>query len=203
MSTESQIADNTTVRNQLILPATLNLMGLSDTAKNFATEISILAKASTESTVAMCEVYYRAKNALKDDEFHALCSTVGHKSDSSTIKKYILIGEKASLFRPYLDRLPNTWTTLYEITRLDADEFQQFITNGQINRNTTGEKIKSLVKKASGAAAKSSPPSRNITLKLGDGMTSDDVVALISHLEGLRLSYEFQIEPNSTTSRSM
>lgn len=158
MSNEVQTTTDATTTVQVVaqpplLAESLNLIGLTDTAKKFAIAIVSLAKASTENTLAMCEAYYQAKSAL-GSEFSALCAAISHDENSSTIKKYILIGRNAERFKPYLDRLPNTWTTLYELTRLDRSEFQQLIEHGKINQLTTGAEVKSILKHREGRTTK-------------------------------------------------
>lgn len=179
MSTTSQdtheetIAD-TAIAQQQSPQEFLDLASLSIKATCFATEIAGFAKASTENTIAMCEVFFKAKHEL-GAEFSRLCSALNYTADSSTIKKYILIGERAELFKPYLDRLPNTWTTLYQMTHLDGDELQQLLASGQLNQATTGAQIKSILKKRPVDAVKPKPPApaTNATASRNESTQSD------------------------------
>ena len=40
----------------------------------------------------------------------------------------MMIGKEASCFQPFLDRLPNNWTTLYKLAKLEAHVFDR-VTN--------------------------------------------------------------------------
>ena len=192
MSTTLQITHEEAITDAAIVQQQspqgfLDLARLSIKATCFATEIAGFTKASTQNTIAMCEVFFKAKHEL-GAEFSSLCSALNYTADSSTIKKYILIGEKAELFKPYLDRLPNTWTTLYQMTHLNGDELQQLLSNGQLNQATTGAQIKSVLKKRQVEPAKPKPraPVTNSTASRNDSTQSDSQVTA----NGLSLKFD-------------
>ena len=43
----------------------------------------------------------------------------------TTARKLKEIGEKLTRFQPYLEKLPNTWTTIYVLAKMDDHEFQR------------------------------------------------------------------------------
>jgi len=121
--------------------------------ERYTQEFLSFAKASTQNTIAMCELLNRAKVEFRDKEknnknklFNLLCESIGYQKGANdpTIKKYVRIGESAERFRPYIDRLPNSWTTLYEITQLDSKTFEDAIDNGTINIKMIGRDVKTL-----------------------------------------------------------
>jgi len=61
-------------------------------------EYSNFAVKTAQSTVEMCRVVYEAKNSLTKDEYLSFLKDIGHKSETSTIRKYLAIGEKINHF---------------------------------------------------------------------------------------------------------
>lgn len=174
--------------------------------QQYTQEFLSFAKASTENTISMCELLNRAKVEFRDKEqnnknklFNMLCESIGYPKGANdpTIKKYVRIGESAERFKPYIDRLPNSWTTLYEITQLDSNTFDEAIENGTINIKMIGRDVKSLKPNATKAtkklADKSKKPVIQITLGTDERASID---ALFKELEVLKFSYKLEINPN-------
>ena len=40
-------------------------------------------------------------------------------------KKFVAIARKKELLEHYVDALPTAWTTIYQLAKLDADEFER------------------------------------------------------------------------------
>lgn len=175
--------------------------------QRYTQEFLNFAKASTENTIAMCELLNRAKVEFRDKEqnnknalFNMLCETIGYPKGANdpTIKKYVRIGESAERFRPYIDRLPNSWTTLYEITQLDSKTFDDAIGDGTINIKMIGRDVKTLKQLSNPRptkklADKSKKPVIQITLGSDERA---DIDALYKELEVLKFSYKLEINPN-------
>lgn len=184
---------------------------LTPEVQRYSQQFLSFAKASTENTIAMCELLNRAKVEFKQKEknnknklFNALCTTIGYTKGASdpTIKKFVRIGENADRFKPYIDRLPNSWTTLYEITQLDSELFDKAIENGAINIKMIGREVKSL-KETNQPDTPKSPtaqkPSISITL---EAETDKAVVeALYKELELLKFNYQIELTANDAVNR--
>lgn len=98
--------------------------------------------------LAVKEVYYKSKNGeLNDYDLQYFCQSVGLKPKSSQFRKYKCIGEKAHIFKQYLDHMPQSFSTLYEIATLDADTFDMMYVKGSVGSNITLAQIKALAKK--------------------------------------------------------
>jgi hypothetical protein len=91
------------------------------------------------------------------------CHSVGLKRDGSTFRKFEQIGKHSALFWKYVNKLPDSYTVLYEITTLDADKFEELMSNNQITSYVTLKDIKSLGNKISNA--KSPQFTSSITVK--------------------------------------
>lgn len=104
------------------------------------------ARKTAENILEMGRVVYETKDKLKanKEDFEVFCSKVGFKSTSSSIKKLFQIGKGYLMMKSQADYLPNSWTTLYEISRLAESELTKYISEGVIHQNVLGSVIKSL-----------------------------------------------------------
>lgn len=104
------------------------------------------ARKTAENILEMGRVVYETKDKLKanKEDFEVFCSKVGFKSTSSSIKKLSQIGKGYLMMKSQADYLPNSWTTLYEISRLAESELTKYISEGVIHQNVLGSVIKSL-----------------------------------------------------------
>jgi hypothetical protein len=166
---------------------------LTDQVKTYATQFLNLSKTSTEKTIDMCEVLFNAKNSLEFRDFDNLCLAVGYEGwDASAIKKYVRIGACADQFRPYLDRLPNSWTTLYQITQLEPDLFNKAIEEGKITSATLGKDI--LLIKQNRTEEKEPDPRINIIFD--NDVNKELIEAVCKELEALKIDFKFAIQLN-------
>jgi hypothetical protein len=72
------------------------------------------------------------------------CFSVGLTRDGSTFRKFEQIGKHSEKFWKYIDKLPDSYTVLYEITTLDSDRFEELMINNQITSYVTLKDIKEL-----------------------------------------------------------
>ena len=113
-------------------------------------EFNNYAKQTVVGILEMGRIVYETKQAYakKTAEFEEFCRRIGYKADSSSIKKFKLIGEKYINLKKCADKLPNNWTSLYEISQLANDELNNFIDQGLIHQKVLGAEIKALLKKS-------------------------------------------------------
>ena len=95
----------------------------------------------------MCRVVYEAAKMLEDYEFDEFCKTIGYKSDSSTIRKFLAIGKVYPRMVQYADQLPAAWTSIYALTQMPADDFEETIKSGYRLCDLSGGEVDALVKK--------------------------------------------------------
>ena len=98
-------------------------------------------KQSAEGMVRMGETIVTAQFELGETLFKEYCKEVGLKK-KSTISKWLAIGGKVSHFANYFDRLPNSWTTLYEQSRCPPHEFDEGIKSGRIHPEMTAKDLR-------------------------------------------------------------
>lgn len=107
-------------------------------------------KNAIESILNMGEavygIYCQVKNyELNSSDLGYFCMKVGLDQKSSTFRKYKAIGENAKKFRQYMNKMPGTFSVLYEIATLDADQFEKLMKNAFFSNHLTLEEVKKLV----------------------------------------------------------
>jgi hypothetical protein len=108
-------------------------------------EYSNFAVKTAKSTVEMCRVVFEAKKTLSSSEYFEFLNDIGHKSETSTIRKYLAIGEQYDKLIQYTNLLPNSWTSIYTITQLSSDTFDALTATDTDMSKLSGKEIKSLV----------------------------------------------------------
>lgn len=122
----------------------------------FKAEFNSWSKKTAQATLEMCRVVYEAKKELGSQDFLKFCNEIGRKGEDATVRKYLRIGEKYDKFYQYADLLPNSWTSIYEITQLPSELFEALIVTENSMANMTGEQIKKLMGKGAEDKSKSS-----------------------------------------------
>ena len=112
--------------------------------ERFFSEYSKFAVKTAQSTVEMCRVVYEAKKSLQKSEYDSFLLDIGRKTEDSTIRKYLAIGERYDDLIAYTNLLPSSWTSIYTITQLPADSFMAMVTLGESMANLTGAQLKRL-----------------------------------------------------------
>jgi len=112
--------------------------------ERFYSEYSKFAVKTAQSTVEMCRVVYEAKKSLEKSEYDSFLRDIGRKTEDSTIRKYLAIGERYDDLIAYTNLLPASWTSIYEITQLPPESFMAMVAMGESMANLTGADIKRL-----------------------------------------------------------
>ncbi|MGZ4891670.1 MAG: hypothetical protein ACXV2B_05355 [Halobacteriota archaeon] len=98
----------------------------------YVTEFKTRLVKTAESTLEMCRTVYEAHRVLDPWEFKDFCKDVGYNVKSSAIRKFISIGKVHPQLIKYAKQLPASWTSIYLITQLPADEFEQLASNNAL-----------------------------------------------------------------------
>jgi hypothetical protein len=122
----------------------------------FTSQFNTWSKKTAQSTLEMCRVVYEAKKELEGQDFLKFCNAIGRKGEDATVRKYLKIGEKYEQFNQYAELLPNSWTSIYEITQLPSEVFDALVATENSMANLTGEQIKLLKGSNSDGKSKSS-----------------------------------------------
>ena len=115
--------------------------------EKFMSEFNAWSKKTAQATLEMCRVVFEAKKELERQDFLKFCNAIGRKGEDATVRKYLKIGEKYDNFYQYANLLPNSWTSIYEITQLPSEMFEALVTTENSMANMTGAQIKDLMGK--------------------------------------------------------
>lgn len=124
---------------------------------------------------------------LNENDLNYFCATVCLDKKSSTYRKYLRIADKADLFQEYLDKVPASYTILYEITTLNSDQFDLLIKSKQLNTFITLQEVKKIAGKNSVSATKiSSTNTSEVTIKVtfDTAIVSDESLKLVADFYG-------------------
>jgi hypothetical protein len=99
---------------------------------------------------AVYEIYTKFKlKELSDDDLEYFCKSVNLDSKGSTFRKYKAIGRNAEKFRLYMDKLPSSFSVLYEMATLDPDDFEKYVVKSRFSKGITLEMFKRMLSKSS------------------------------------------------------
>lgn len=113
--------------------------------ERFYSEYSNFAVKTAQATVEMCRVVYQAKNELSSTEYSEFLKDIGHKGETSTIRKYLAIGSQYDKLIQCTNLLPNSWTSIYTITQLSSDTFDALAATDTDMSKMSGKEIKNLL----------------------------------------------------------
>jgi len=128
------------------------------TNKNIADEYVRRYQQSTKNAIegilnmgeAVYEIYAKFKSKeLSEDDLEYFCKSVNLDSKGSSFRKYKAIGRNADKFRLYMDKLPSSFSVLYEMATLDADDFERYVVRTSFSKEITLEHLKKMMNKSS------------------------------------------------------
>ena len=144
--------------------------------ERFFSDYSKFAVKTAQSTVEMCRVIFEAKKSLEKSEYTSFLKDVGHKSEDSTIRKYLAIGERYDDLIAATNLLPSSWTSIYVITQIPAESFMAMVATGNSMAHLTGAQIK-LLKGNDSSTKPSTPDSSSVSLTMPSTNVKKSVTA--------------------------
>lgn len=81
------------------------------------------ARQTAAGIIGLAMTLVEAEEKLSTAEFKIFCELVGIPKGGPIYKKFRKIGEAATRFQPYMEKLPANWTTLYKLASLPPDKF--------------------------------------------------------------------------------
>lgn len=115
---------------------------ISKSADELAIQFGLFGKKTVENLIQMSRVVFEAKMQHSKDIFKEFCRLTGINHQSSSCRKYIAIGEHSERLLDCVDRLPNSWTTLYAVCTLDEDKFDQLLQSKVLSSSMTAKEMK-------------------------------------------------------------
>jgi hypothetical protein len=99
------------------------------------------AKAGTNGVIDQYRTLVLAEEELSKKNFRRFCEELKLSPESSTFRKYKKIGEAADRLKCVADRLPSSWTTLYQLAMLKPEKFDRLLASGQLHPAMTAQEL--------------------------------------------------------------
>ena len=119
---------------------------LDPRVKALVSRYKSLLKQSGSTIIDQAKAVFEAEDTFGRRDQIAFYEAVGLDPDSSTVRKLKTVGKYVTRFEPHSDKLPQTWTTLYDLAKLSADEFRKVIDSGCLNPHVTAQQIRDVVR---------------------------------------------------------
>ncbi len=152
------------------------------------------AKGSAENTIRMCGVLVQADRLSEPDRTN-FCKAVKLEYSTDSGSKYyklLKIGEKASRFDPYLDKLPNAWTTQYKLATLEEDDFKRVIADERFAPTMTAGELDEILNPGSGDSQK---PRIDLNISFNDDVEKMKQLEAGRELRRLGAKFGFTVKP--------
>jgi hypothetical protein len=124
----------------------------------------LYTKQTAEAIIRAAETLFTAHETLAPVDFHQFCTEVQLVEGGSKFKKLIEIGKAVARFEPYLDRMPNAWTTIYKLAVLESNEFEQVVQSPSFEAFMTANDVDVILK---------GPKAKTALGKKADGLIID------------------------------
>jgi hypothetical protein len=120
-----------------------------DALRLFVSEYNSFTKQAAEHLIRKCATVAQAEATLSEDALDRFCKQVKLDKKSSTFRKYRKIGQKAERLLAVADQLPDNWTTLYSLAKLEPQEFDELVTSERLHPGITASDLSSISSSAS------------------------------------------------------
>lgn len=111
---------------------------------NYYNQIKTNNYVTVKGKFLVCRDLFDARIHLSEEDFERLCEKLNFSY--STQLKYLAIGGDFRLFKMFNSgKLPTSWTTQYELSRLEDEQFAKVLNHKEISCETSWSKIKELI----------------------------------------------------------
>ena len=143
---------------------------------------------TAEAVLGLAETLAEAKVKLNGVDFHCFCNEVGTPEGSPTYTKLLKIADNAARFQPFIDRLPNTWTTIYKLAKLPSEQFERV--SADLTPFITAREIDELV-----GEEKEPRNVEHYDIKLSfEDMLPEQKATIYQELDRLKAEYSFKVQ---------
>jgi hypothetical protein len=153
---------------------------------------TFLAK-TIENILELGKVVYEVDQNLSGADRAIFCAQTSLEETGSTYRKLKQIGLNYEKLLPHKAYLPNSWTTVYQLTRLKQDEFDTLINTNSLNPYATMKEISAQLATKEDKKPPESVMTFQIILDQKDKnklfQTEQEIRTMISRL-GIRYTYD-------------
>lgn len=155
--------ENISNAQQTVMANVINSYQLSPAVEQYVERYRNHAKRTVESILKLGETVVEAEQQLSRLDIMIFCQEVGIDHNGPTFRKLRKIGQQAKRFEPVIDRVPNSWTTVYELAKLDNDKFTSIVEAEALTATSTMKELKAFIEE--GGKKPSDTVSFTLTLK--------------------------------------
>jgi hypothetical protein len=197
---ETNIESNMTMPNSnqiTITPVQNGTEIMSSNLSKYIAQYNSFARKTAESIIQLARTLIEAKNDLDPIEFETFTKKVNVDVNSSTYKKLMVIGNKASRFEPYYNKLPQSWTTIYRLAQIEPHQFERLASNNVITPFMTAKMINEQIDVSKAKKASSTKHDVNINLKNLDTSSKSEIYKMLYALRN-KFNFELDIDASVT-----
>ena len=112
----------------------------------YASELNSMFINSAKSILDIANIFVEAKENLDRKEYAEFLKLTKYSERSASVRKWGKIGESSIRLETIVDRLPANWSTVYEIAKLHANDFDALVKSDVLNADVTVKEIKQELK---------------------------------------------------------
>ena len=161
---------------------------------SFAEKFNQFSRKTAEAVIGMAEVVISAKQALNKKDFGIFCTQIRFDAQSSSIRKLLQIGKVADVLMSKSEKLPPSWTSLYNLSQLSSEVLEDLIDSDKVFAGMSGYESKKLVFQHQG---------KDSTQKNCSNSNKKDDLPSQGHDEGYQLVVRFDRTPSKDQVRAI
>src|SRR5882724_7317115 len=104
-------------------------------------------KASAASYISLSETVKEAEDKLSKADLRVFHDTVGLDPKGSTYRKFLTIADAADWLRANVEKLPSSWTTMYDVAKLTPSERKKILDTDVLKPSLTAEELAAALNK--------------------------------------------------------
>ena len=112
----------------------------------YASELNSMFINSAKSILDIANIFVQAKENLDREEYSEFLKLTKYSEKSASVRKWQKIGESSIRLETIVDRLPASWSTVYEIAKLHVNDFDALLKSDVLNTDVTAKEIKQELK---------------------------------------------------------
>ena len=187
------------VMSKVVTPVVSSTIVLNAQVEQFANQYRLCIQKTASAILELANVVFSAREELTKKQFKEFRQAIGaDSSKDSYINKLCVIAENQSRFASIQEKLPASYTTLYNLAKIDAESFAKVIDAQIISPQMTAVRLSQCLK-ISTVSAKSkiiSTPQKKCVRFTLDLQNIDDSFALnvISEINEVCEKFLIQVE---------
>ena len=108
---------------------------------SYIKQISSLKTNTAQNILSIGLLMKEAKSELSKNEFNRFLQSSHYAEKSSSVRKWIKIGDANRRLNPIADKLPVVWSTIYKLSKMNIDKFDLLERKNIINSTITAREI--------------------------------------------------------------